>query len=213
MATDPNLIRASDQDRDRVANILREHHAVGRLDADEFSERLDKAFAAKTMGDLEALTSDLPAVDPYPLPTSSMRHHHHIDDVGLPATVIGAMSRGHGRFSPAWQAAWGSWLGTALLLIVIWALTGAGYPWPLWVIGPWGAVMAGRWLVGSHPDGHGRRGRIDPGQAGRLGSGQPGQPGESGESGEPGQIGHPGPGQMNQGQPGQRADDGSRGSS
>jgi hypothetical protein len=82
------------------------------------------------------------------------------------------------------------------LLIVIWALTGAGYPWPLWVIGPWGAVMAGRWLVGSHPDGHSRRGRIDPGQAGRLG---------------PGQMGQPGPGQMSQGQPGERADDGSRG--
>ncbi|HEX7996719.1 MAG TPA: DUF1707 domain-containing protein [Streptosporangiaceae bacterium] len=195
MASDPNLIRASDQDRDRVANVLREHHAVGRLDADEFSERLDKAFAAKTMGDLEALTADLPAVDPYPLPTSSMGHY--ASDSGLPATVIGAMSRGHGRFSPAWQAAWGSWLGTALLLIVIWALTGAGYPWPLWVIGPWGAVMAGRWLVGSHPDGHSRRGRIDPGQAGRLG---------------PGQMGQPGPGQMNQGQPGERADDGSRGS-
>jgi hypothetical protein len=194
MASDPNLIRASDQDRDRVANVLREHHAVGRLDADEFSERLDKAFAAKTMGDLEALTADLPAVDPYPLPTSSMGHHH--SDAGLPATVMGAMSRGHGRFSPAWQAAWGSWLGTALLLIVIWALTGAGYPWPLWVIGPWGAVMAGRWLVGSHPDGHSRRGRIDPGQAGRLG---------------PGQMGQPGPGQMSQGQPGERADDGSRG--
>ena len=35
-----------------------------------------------------------------------------------------------------------------LLLTVIWLLTGAGYPWPLWVIGPWGAVMAGRWIVG-----------------------------------------------------------------
>jgi hypothetical protein len=195
MATDPNLIRASDQDRDRVANVLREHHAVGRLDADEFSERLDKAFAAKTMGDLEALTADLPAVDPYPLPTSSMRHHQ--SHAGLPATVIGAMSRGHGRFSPAWQAAWGSWLGTALLLIVIWGLTGAGYPWPLWVIGPWGAVMAGRWLVGSHPDGHSRRSRIDPGQAGQLGPAPP--------------SGQMGPGQMNQGQSGQRADDGSPG--
>ena len=141
MASDPNLIRASDQDRDRVANILRDHHAVGRLDADEFSERLDRAFAAKTMGDLEALTADLPAVDPYPLPTSSMAHHY-TGGTGLPSTVLGAMSRGHGRFSPAWQAAWGSWLGTALLMIVIWGLTGAGYPWPLWVIGPWGAVMA-----------------------------------------------------------------------
>jgi hypothetical protein len=189
MASDPNLIRASDQDRDRVANVLREHHAVGRLDAEEFNERLDKAFTAKTMGDLEALTADLPAVDPYPLPTSSMPHHY-TSGSGLPSSVMGAMSRGHGRFSPAWQAAWGSWLGTALLLSVIWLLTGAGYPWPLWVIGPWGAIMAGRWIVGSHPDGHGRRSRIDPGQAppGQLGSSDPGHP-ESGGGADDGSRG------------------------
>jgi hypothetical protein len=189
MAADPNLIRASDQDRDRVANVLREHHAVGRLDAEEFNDRLDKAFAAKTMGDLEELTSDLPAVDPYPLPTSSMSHRDASG--GLPSTVMGAMSGGHGRLSPVWRAAWGSWLGTALLLIVIWALSGAGYPWPLWVIGPWGAVIAGQWLVGHHPGGHGHRGRIDPGQggSGQLGPGEAG-PGQAG----PGQRGQPGPG-------------------
>jgi hypothetical protein len=179
MATDPNLIRASDQDRDRTANVLREHHGVGRLDAEEFNERLDKVFSAKTMGELEALTADLPAVDPYPLPTSSLPRHYSAGDTGLPAaSVLGAMSRGHGRFSPAWQAAWGSWLCTSLVLLVIWVLTGAGNPWLLWVIGPWGAVMAGRWIVGSHPGGRGRRrlggtssqldqGQLDRGQAER----------------------------------------------
>jgi len=159
MTTDPRLIRASDEDRDRTANVLREHHAVGRLDPEEFNERLDKVFEARTIGDLESLTADLPAVDPYPLPVSSMSPHHGRSG-DLPATVIGAMSRGHGRFSPAWQAAWGSWLGVSLLMIVIWVLTGAGYPWPLWVIGPWGAIMAGRWIVGSHPDGAGGPGQI-----------------------------------------------------
>ena len=182
MTTDPRLIRASDQDRDHTANVLREHHAVGRLDADEFNERLDKVFGAKTIGDLEALTADLPAVDPYPLPTSSMARHHPGGDLPA-ASVIGAMSRGHGRFSPAWQAAWGSWLGVALLLIVIWALSGAGYPWPLWVIGPWGAVMAGRWMVGSHPDGNGGHGQVRGRRhRGQLGSGddQGGPPDDDG---------------------------------
>lgn len=176
MATDPNLIRASDQDRDRTANMLREHHAVGRLDAQEFSERLDKAFSAKTMGELEALTADLPAVDPYPLPTSTMRHHY-TGGTGLPASsVFGAMGRAQGRFSPVWQAAWGSWLGTSLLLIVIWVLTGAGYPWPLWVIGPWGGVLLGRWIFGSHPEGQRHRGQIGGGggtDQGQLHSGEP----------------------------------------
>src|SRR6266851_1093331 len=94
MAADPNLIRASDQDRDRTANVLREHHAVGRFDAEEFNERLDQAFSAKTMGELEALTADLPAVDPYPLPTSSLPRQYAAAGGGLPASsVIGAMAR------------------------------------------------------------------------------------------------------------------------
>ena len=51
MASDPR-IRASDADRDRTAALLREHHAAGRLTAEEFNERLDKAYAAKTLGEL-----------------------------------------------------------------------------------------------------------------------------------------------------------------
>ena len=60
MIRDPNL-RASDADREATADRLREHHTVGRIDADEFQERLDRCYAAKTMGDLAALTRDLPA--------------------------------------------------------------------------------------------------------------------------------------------------------
>jgi hypothetical protein len=57
---DPNL-RASDADRDATADRLRRHHTDGRLDQDEFQERLDRCFAAKTMGELAELTRDLPA--------------------------------------------------------------------------------------------------------------------------------------------------------
>jgi hypothetical protein len=53
-------VRASDADRDRVADILREALAEGRLDAEEHSERLDGVYAAKTMGQLEPLVRDLP---------------------------------------------------------------------------------------------------------------------------------------------------------
>ena len=52
MVADPR-IRASDDDRDRTAALLREHHAVGRLTAEEFSDRLDQAYAATTVGDLD----------------------------------------------------------------------------------------------------------------------------------------------------------------
>src|SRR5690348_18463061 len=71
MASDPR-VRASDADRDRTAALLREHHAAGRLTAEEFNERLDKAYAAKTLGDLDQLLSDLPGIDLYHLPDHSV---------------------------------------------------------------------------------------------------------------------------------------------
>ncbi|MFI1964080.1 DUF1707 domain-containing protein [Streptomyces pathocidini] len=55
-------IRASDADRDRFADILREALAEGRLTADEHAERIDRVYRAKTVGELEPLVRDLPAV-------------------------------------------------------------------------------------------------------------------------------------------------------
>ncbi len=72
MAGDPK-IRASDADRDRTAALLREHLAAGRLTAEEFHERLEAAYAAKTLGELDELMADLPAIDPYQLPAASLR--------------------------------------------------------------------------------------------------------------------------------------------
>jgi hypothetical protein len=57
---DPSL-RASDADREATADRLRQHHIDGRLDQDEFQARLDRCFAAKTVGDLAELMRDLPA--------------------------------------------------------------------------------------------------------------------------------------------------------
>ncbi|WP_019545319.1 DUF1707 SHOCT-like domain-containing protein [Streptomyces sulphureus] len=54
-------VRASDADRDRIAEILREALAEGRLDAAEHAERLDAVYEAKTLGELEPLIADLPA--------------------------------------------------------------------------------------------------------------------------------------------------------
>jgi hypothetical protein len=57
---DPRQLRAADTDRDRVADLLRQAAAEGRITFDELDERLSRAYAAKTFADLEALTSDLP---------------------------------------------------------------------------------------------------------------------------------------------------------
>lgn len=52
-------LRASDADRDRVAGLLGEALADGRLTAEEHRERLDLLYAAKTHGELASLTADL----------------------------------------------------------------------------------------------------------------------------------------------------------
>ncbi|MFH0519666.1 DUF1707 domain-containing protein [Streptomyces sp. M41] len=54
-------LRASDADRDRIADILRDALAEGRLTADEHAERVEGALAAKTVGELEVFIRDLPA--------------------------------------------------------------------------------------------------------------------------------------------------------
>ncbi|WP_329116532.1 DUF1707 SHOCT-like domain-containing protein [Streptomyces sp. NBC_01353] len=54
-------LRASDADRDRIADILRDALAEGRLDPEEHSERIDAVYRAKTVGELEPIVRDLPA--------------------------------------------------------------------------------------------------------------------------------------------------------
>jgi hypothetical protein len=57
---DPETMRASDQDRERVAEILRDAAGEGRLDIDELDERLEAVYSAKTYAELEPITHDLP---------------------------------------------------------------------------------------------------------------------------------------------------------
>ncbi|MEU3838931.1 DUF1707 domain-containing protein [Streptomyces sp. NPDC028635] len=54
-------LRASDADRERVAEILRDALAEGRLDMAEFEERLDATYQARTYGELAPITRDLPS--------------------------------------------------------------------------------------------------------------------------------------------------------
>lgn len=58
--------RASDADRERVVELLRDAASEGRLDLDEFEERMTDAYQARTYGELEPLTNDLPDVAPAP---------------------------------------------------------------------------------------------------------------------------------------------------
>ena len=53
-------LRASDADRERVAEQLRQATTEGRLTAEELEERLHAAFAARTYGELDPVLADLP---------------------------------------------------------------------------------------------------------------------------------------------------------
>jgi hypothetical protein len=54
------LLRASDADREQVAERLRRAATEGRLHDDELEERLGAAFSARTYGELDTLVADLP---------------------------------------------------------------------------------------------------------------------------------------------------------
>jgi uncharacterized protein DUF1707 len=60
-------LRASDADRERTVAALREHAAAGRLTMEEFDERCEQAYAAKTLRELGRLQVDLPS--------SAVLHH------------------------------------------------------------------------------------------------------------------------------------------
>lgn len=60
MVDDPSQLRISDDDRHKVAEMLRAAAGEGRLDFDELDERLEAAYAAKIYADLVPIVADLP---------------------------------------------------------------------------------------------------------------------------------------------------------
>ncbi len=68
VAVNPAM-RAASTDRERTVDVLKAGFAEGRLSQEEYNERMGRAYAAKTYGELAALTADLPA-GPYPTPTA-----------------------------------------------------------------------------------------------------------------------------------------------
>jgi len=127
-------IRASDEDRGRTAAALGEHYAAGRLTLEEFQERLDKVYAATTLGELDRLMADLPGTD-----FSRLPERRAPGPVQVPA----------GGSVLAWRAAWRFWFAIGVIAFVIWLLGGAsGGPWFLWAAVPLALLMLRRWSAG-----------------------------------------------------------------
>ncbi|WP_459547268.1 DUF1707 SHOCT-like domain-containing protein [Nocardia sp. X0981] len=121
--------RASDAERDRIVRELSRHLGDGRLDLAEYDQRVAQVYRTTTREELKDVLADLPAAAPEPNRVTRSRF-------------------------PIWQRIEASaWLFVSVLVLVIWAAISLGsgaltYFWPIWVIGPWGAVLALRAATG-----------------------------------------------------------------
>lgn len=103
-------LRAGDRDRDRASRYLADAYADGRLSHDEYSERCDRALAAKHLADLDALLSDLTTEEPatalarvqQPRTPAPVAQPAFVGDRGIPlslAIMSGTERRGAWRTS------------------------------------------------------------------------------------------------------------------
>jgi hypothetical protein len=120
-------MRVGDAEREAVAKSLREHYAHGRLTLEEFQERLDAVFAAKTDTDLAGVTRDLPHANPYapPWPPGPSAR--------VPAPGPGyprGAGQGYGR--PGAGPMMYGWLSLAIFMFALLAI--AAFSWPFGVL-------------------------------------------------------------------------------
>jgi hypothetical protein len=141
-------MRIGDAERQGAVDALRRHLTAGRLDMDEFAERAERAYAARTAADLAPVMVDLP-------PDPAVRV------AGLPPPMVGgppAPARlpygpGPGAGAPALpppapcrpvrNGGPGAWRGLTLLSLLLMGIWFGGQVnhvhesfWPVWVIGP-----------------------------------------------------------------------------
>ncbi|MCZ7378358.1 DUF1707 SHOCT-like domain-containing protein [Micromonospora sp. WMMC250] len=144
-------MRAADADREAVAERLRVALNEGRLDLHEYDERLQRAYAARTYADLEMLLTDLPPVTP--------AQRSGLAPAVDAAPAVGAPDGGPGPVvtrgvNARWLAeVWMPYLNVIAIVVTIWAVTSLLsrdllYFWPVWVAGPWGAVLLVRTVTG-----------------------------------------------------------------
>ena len=125
-------IRVSDAEREAMVTALADHHAAGRLSLSEFEERVDVAYRAVTRADLDGVVTDLPR-------RQEVRQR----------SASGPLCAGRG-------GSWAPWLTTGVVCMVVWVAASLARGdvlsfWPIWVIGPWGAVLVlSRWTRASH---------------------------------------------------------------
>ncbi|BCJ28022.1 hypothetical protein Asera_21300 [Actinocatenispora sera] len=129
-AVDRQDMRVSDAERQEVAERLRTALGEGRLELDEYDQRVQSAYQAKTYRDLVPLTADLPDV-PMPMPP-------------VQARVREQQRSAHPNRTVALLSVVFVFIGLSVLLSV--ASGGVLVPfWPLFIFGFWGLARSGRY--------------------------------------------------------------------
>jgi len=137
-------LRASDADRDRVAEVLRKAATEGRLLTEELEQRMESALSARTYGQLDALISDLPGPGLLEPRRPRSRRPSPLAIVGSTVGFVLGVS-----------------LATVLVLAIVVQLAfGVFAAWWIWVAAGW--LLFGRHRRHAHACGawHGRRMRV-----------------------------------------------------
>lgn len=131
-------IRIGHVEREAAVNRLHSAFSEGRLDVAEFDQRVAQAYAARTAGELVPLTADLPAVD--------SSRGRTAEPAAAPPSAPRTAERDRANAGRALVWAWRAWALAVSVNLIIWVLVSFGtgdvaYFWPMWVAGPWGAVL------------------------------------------------------------------------
>ena len=151
MSPEPE-VRIGDAEREAAVSALGEHYAAGRLTKEEYDERAEQAFAARTSSQLFPLFVDLPRPQGRPAGGSPL---------GGPSGWSATSPPGRDQRPPAHR---GWWVGARLipvLAVVVALAVLAHLPWFLLLLIGWVvfAKTTGRWSHRHHHQGWGPRNR------------------------------------------------------
>lgn len=130
---DPVRMRASDADRQKIAEQLKAALDEGRLTLHEYDDRVREAYAARTYADLLGLVTDLPA------PGLSAGEVH--------ARRQAELRRAARKFPMALMVLWTIWgalaaVNLAVYVLLVMTVEHEIYPWPVWLLVPGAALCA-----------------------------------------------------------------------
>jgi hypothetical protein len=151
-------MRVSDSERQAVVEVLKMALDDGRLKMDEYVERMEKAYEALTIGELELLHDDLPTGAPASpaIPAPAAAPAQAPQPVYLvnspppvpPPTPHPGLRGAYVDLPGGLRVLWTLLFAAVAINVVVWVLVGVTtasfpYPWPLWVAGPAGAALFG----------------------------------------------------------------------